>query len=426
MPSSGQVSIAGHTYTLLDQKLLSGNRRAHTVDVRPSQPTDPFNLLFAEWQLHGPIGLSRESFRGGELGHDYSEDLDTRWTDLLVPTAQKNSLDISGKDPIGATTSAALGGFALGAAPLGGGTSNYDPTLIEFLNEQEGYLFASRRAFHTQVQVSGTDTLIATTTHGATIKGDTVWRGKGYLALGNAAAVKSRTGPNGTGATFTEETNVTIGTEGSGKTLYARSLRGGNDRLWGARSDQTGSKENFAFYSVTDPDNADVSVWSNSFPVGDGKHGVNGIGTIGPFTIFGMTNGIYGFTDFGKPVKLLDLSHDDSTLNGKTFVEYRGWLYFITENGLKAWNGGGVISDVGIEALKDYEGAVNGVPRAMSQIKDYLTIAYRTNDDTKSYVLLALPAPDHAATGRLEFYPHFNATGTANVLAMAGINIPTG
>jgi len=416
MAGPGEVWLNEKAYRLVE----SDRQRAFTTAKRPSQSTDPAQTLEAEWQLHGPIGNSREPIVGGPLGHDWSDDLDTRFDQLLLPATYRTSVDQTTKDPIGATVSAALGGFALGAAPLGGGTSTYSAANVTHIDEQAGRIFTHRGGFSTLNWITGSapdegsPTVTQTTTHSATVKDVGTWKGKGRLAFGPAAPVKTRSRTTNSNATYDEETSVSIGGAG-GATLYARAVNAGNDRAWLARSDGTGASENQAFYVLDDFD-----TFSNSFPVGSGFHNVNGIGSLGPFTVFGMEDGLYGFTDFGKPVKILDMSESVSSQNGHSFIEFWGWLYFRTVDGLKAWNGGRLVSNVGLETMKNYEGSINGRVTALGKIKDFLVAAYRTEDDTQTYIVLGLPNEQTGATGKLDWYPFATIIAGRNVEVIHG------
>lgn len=415
MPGPGQISINGTPWDIVAESLLPSGRRAYSRKTRPSQESDPGRIKVATWHLTGPIGLSRERHAAeqnpqvGVLGHDWSN-LETRLNDLLTSLAARSTLTLSGSDPF-ATASAALGGFAFGAAAFGGGAAAAAPQIIEHIDADRRYLFAHRGALSTQIDPS-TWTVVQTVSQPANVKGAVSWFGKGRIALGGASKLRSRSAVTATGATYVEEDADVSG-------VYAKGLTRGNDRLWMINADLTGGAENRVRFCLDD-----LATVSDPFVVGDPKVNGNGLGKIGPFTILGQENGIATFTEQGLPVELLTAIKDSpSANNGRQFAEQWGWAYVITDLGLYAVRPG-VANPVGIgtEHMLDFEG-FDGKPTAVREYGESLLVAYLSSDGTTTRILRGVFGPETGATGRPDFYPFQQVT--AEVRAIGATNVPT-
>lgn len=383
MARDGEIALNGKRYGIVADTHIPTGKRAYVRGVRPSQASDPGRIAQAVWKLSGPLGASREN-ESGFLGHDYSDNLETLYEELLTSSPSPNNLTLTSADPAGSTTSAALGGFALGSAPLGGGTADVAAGNLTHIDQQASYLFFHRGPFSTQVNSSWT--VVKTQTQDGPVQGAVNWQGFGWVGLGGNAPLQKRSGVTASGATYSD---VSIG----GNTIYAGDLKRGNDRLWFVNANT-----NQARYT---PD-AFVTA-SNAFTVGDDNRQLTGIGTLGPFTVFGAEDGVFGFTDAGKPVLVHDLDEIPSTNNGARHVEIWGWNYYITTLGLFGWTPN-VTNPVGVEALKGFEGAIDGRPTAVGKFRDSLLVAYlTTGGDT--YIVRGVFGPATDATGEPLWYP---------------------
>jgi hypothetical protein len=224
------------------------------------------------------------------------------------------------------------------------------------------------------------------------IAGKANWQNRGWVGLGAGAALQQRTGVTSTQATYTD---VSIG----GSAIYAGALKRGTDRLW-----LVDAQANQARYT---PD--DFTTISNSFAVGDDQRELTGIGTLGPYTIYGALDGLFAFTDAGKPVLVDDLEGEESPSNGLKQVSVWGWNYAITDLGLIAWTPN-VANPVGIEAMRDFEGAIDGRPTALWSWHEQLFTAYLTTaGDT--YIVRGVFGPETADAGVPIWYPFKKMTG---------------
>ena len=408
MAREGQILLDGKRYDVVADEELPRGARAYTRDIRPSQPSDRGQIASAWWMLSGPVGLSREG-ADGRLGHDYSDNLETLYDELLTSSASANDLTLTTVDPPAGGATAALGGFVLGGgvstaveAALGAGTADATAGNLTHIDQQAAHLFFHRGPFSTQV--SNAWAVVKTKAHAARVEGAVNWQGFGWVGLGANSPLQKRTGVTATGATYT---SVSI----SGTDINAGELKRGNDRLWFV-NDNT----NQARYT---PD-AFVTA-ANPFSVGDDGRALNGIGTLGPFTIFGAEDGIFGFTDAAKPVVVQDLEEYISENNGAQHVEMWGWDYYITNLGLFAWTPN-VVNPVGLEALKGFEGAIDGRPTAVGKFRDSVLVAYlTTGGDT--YIVRGMFGPATDGTGEPLWFP-FKKLTAAETHCISGVASP--
>ena len=408
MARDGQIVLAGKPYEIVADTALPRGKRAYVRNVRPSQPSDRGLIKSESWDLPGPIGLSREG-PDGRLGHDYSDNLETQYDDLLTSSAAANNLTLSTLDPPAGGATAAFGGFVFGGgantaaeAAFGGGTADATVGNLTHIDQQAGYLFFHRGPFSTQV--SNAWAVVATKAHAARVKGAVNWQGFGWVGLGANSPLQKRTGVTASGSTYAD---VSI----SGTSIYAGALKRGTDRLWFV-NDNT----NQARFTA----DAFVSA-SNAFSVGDDGRALTGIGTLGPFAVFGAEDGIFGFTDAGKPVIVQDLEEYISTNNGAQHVEMWGWEYYLTQLGLFAWTPN-IVNPVGLETLKGFEGAIDGRPTALGKFRDGLVAAYlTTGGDT--YIVLGLFGPNTDRTGLPLWYP-FKKLSAIETHCISGVAAP--
>ncbi len=390
MATPGAIWINSKEYPLLADNLLPSGRRGYVRSLRPSAPSDPGRVQTATWKLSGPLGQSRESPEGF-LGHDYSDNIDTRNKDLLTSAAARNAVTLTGLDPP-TTGGGTYGGDNYGGAVYG---PAYAAGNTQFIDEDRGELFFHRDKASTQVDPSDMS-VVQTVIHPANVDGAAVWQDRGYLGLGIDAAMVRRVKVTSTGSKYEP---VLI----SGIPIGAKALTAGSDRLWMVTADNQEMFSNHARYSLDDL----ISV-SCSFAVGDQKIPATGIGTLGVLTMIGNELGAGSFTDAGKPVKMVEpVKGHRSANNGVHFANYEGWLYFTTDVGLYAWNGGLTVNPVGPEADLDFEGAIDGRPTALWDYKDSLWCAYLTPGGN-TYILrgdFKEGSGGTADTGRLDWYP---------------------
>lgn len=391
MAQDGTIVIGGKPYELVADSQLPSGKRAYAKELRPSQSADPSRIGQAIWQVWGPMGRSREG-ADGQLTTDYADNLDTRFDDLLTSAPAATTVTLTTLDPSGLAVSALLGGFALGTAPLGGGTNDVNPGDTTHIDEQDERLFFHRGSYSTQVNTSWA--VESTYAQGSPVKGVENWQGYGWVGLGNARPLQQRTVVTGAGSSY-------IGVSVSGSSVYAGDLRKGNDRLWMVKADT-----NEAQYTLDD-----FTSLSNSFAVGDSGRDLTGIGTLGPLTLFGADDGVFSFTDSGKPVRVNDaLRGHRSTNNGARHASQWGWDYYITDFGLYAWSPN-VNNPVGPEADDGFEGPIDGRPIAIHPWREVLLVNYLTTDGD-TYVILGKFGPETAGSGRPEWYPFLKFSGT--------------
>ena len=398
MAQDGTIVISGKPYELVQDSQLPSGKRAFARDLRPSQASDPSRIGQATWQVWGPLGRSREG-PDGVLSTDYTDNLDTRFDDLLISAPATTTIALTGDDPAGLSVGAVLGGFALGSAPLGGGTHDVNPGMVTHIDEQEGRLFFHRGAYVSQVNAGWT--LEATASMGTPVLGVENWQGFGWVGLGSIRPLQKRTAVTGSGSSY-------VGVSVGGSSVYAGDLRKGNDRLWMVKADT-----NEAQYTLDD-----FTSLSNSFVVGDSGQDLTGIGTLGPLTLFGAADGVFSFTDSGKPVRVNDaLRGHRSENNGARHASQWGWDYYITDFGLYAWSPN-VNNPVGPESDDGFEGPIDGRPIAIHPWRELLLVNYLTTaGDT--YIILGKFGSETASTGRPDWYPFLKFTGVESHCAWA-------
>ena len=404
MARDGTLVIGDRPFTLAQDSNLPSGKRALARESRPSQSSDPSRLGQATWQIGGtPIGASREG-QDGQLRTDYADNLDTRFDDLLIPAPAATAITLNGSDPPGSSTAMFYGTAIYGGGVYQGGTAASVAGNVQHIDEQAGYLFFHRGPFSTQVNQSWS--VVQTLAMGSVVSGAENWKGFGWVGLSGGTAMLKRTGVTSTGATYTD---VTVG----GSNVYAGALKKGTDRLWMVNADT-----NQARYTL----DAFVSI-SNSFDVGDSAMTLNGIGTIGPYTIFGSEDGVFGFTDSGKPVRVNEaLRGHRSANNGSRHASQWGWDYYVTDIGLYAWTPN-VNNPVGLEANDGFEGPIDGRPTTVFAWREYLFATYLTTGGD-SYVILGKFGPSTAATGQPEWFPFLKFSSTESECIWA-TSLPT-
>lgn len=343
------IRINGVAYPLVAESQLPAGERAYTRSLRPAQVSDPGRIRSAFWQIHGPIGRSREQIglngEPGLLAVDYVQNLETRFYGLLTSSAAVTVLDLEAADPVGATGNSLFGGFNFGDADnkFGGAIGS---ARISHLHEDRRYLFAHRGRIVTQINPDGWS-VIEGNNRGEPVVGAAVWFAEGYCSYGSTQALQRRLSVTSGGATYSA---VQI----SGADVLLKEMAVGNDRLWGVRADLTGANENQVRFTL----DRFVSI-SNAFTVGDPRINAAAIGTIGPLTVVGSEVGAYGFTDAGKPFSVLPaLRGHRSVNNGRKWAALGAWLYGTTDIALYALIPGAVANPTGIgsDQLKDFEG----------------------------------------------------------------------
>jgi len=404
MATEGSLWINGEKYDLLADSALPSGRRGLSRSQRPSQPSDPGRIRMGRWKLSGPLGPSRE-LPDGFLGHDFSDNIETRYNDLVTSIAARNALTLTSQDPSTAGSVAAFAGFAFGASGVkfGGAVTAQD---VAHINEDRAHLFFDRGRITTQVDPSDW-AVVAATTHDVPVLGSAVWRGKGYLGLGETVTMRRRISVTSSGASYQEALGST----------YAKQMTVGNDRLWMVNA--AAANSNKAFYSLDD-----LATVSNSFAVGDPEIGATGIGTLGPLTVFGTETGNFSFTDAGKPVRMSDsLRGHRSQNNGIDHASIWGWQYSVNDLGIDAWDGGVTVNPVGVESLIDFEGDIDGRPLAVFAWRDSLFASYLTTAG-HSYILRGMFGPETAATGRPQWFP-FRRLASTEARTISATSVPT-
>ena len=380
MARDGEIYLGGQRYQVLADADLPRGKRAYVRESRPSQTSDPGRISSAVWTLSGPLGFSRER-DDHILACDYTDNLDTIYEELLTSSPAGTNMTLSTQDPSSFSGTALLGSVLLGTgtAPLGGGTADVTAGNLTHIDQQASYLFFHRGPFSTQVNSSWS--LVETVVHDAQVQGAATWQGFGWVGLGANSLMQKRTGVTSSGSTYSDVSAV-----------YAGDLKRGTDRLWYVAADT-----NKAGYTP------DAFSSTATFTVGDDGRALNGIGTLGPFTVFGAEDGVFSFTDAGKPVVAQDLEDYLSPNNGLRHMEMWGWDYYVTQLGLFAWTPN-VTNPVGLEALKGFEGAIDGRPIAIGKFRDSLIVSYLTTGGD-SYLVRGIFGPNTDATGEPQWYP---------------------
>lgn len=382
MATDGFIVINGQSFPLVQDSLLPAGKRALRRSLRPSQPSDPARMGHARWQLGGvPLGRSREG-DDGFLGLDYADNIECLYDDLLTASPAPNNLTLSSDDPPGIATNAFYGGPKYGAAKYGGGTAAVEAGNATHADMQGGYLFVGRGAYDTQINSSFA--VVNTVALDGIIAGKAFWQTFGWLGLGSGALLKKRVSVTSSQATYSDVAGYYVG-----------DLKRGNDRLWFVDAQNNVAKYAFDDFTTVGPLNGVI--------VGDDARALTGIGTMGPYTIFGALDGVFGFTDAGKPVTIDDLDGEDSVNNGLRHASIWGWEYYITDLGLKAWTPN-VSNPVGPEALFGFEGPIDGRPTAVWKWRENLFAAYLTTaGDT--YIIRGVYGPATEGTGQPLWYP---------------------
>ena len=119
---SALITLNGVDYTIATEGRSPSGRRAYTRRTRPTNANDPGRLRTASWKLSGPIGLSRED-DFGRLGHDFSQNLETRFDSLLTSAVKLTGVTLTGADP-GDGSSANFGSPKFGATGVKFGTTS--------------------------------------------------------------------------------------------------------------------------------------------------------------------------------------------------------------------------------------------------------------------------------------------------------------
>ena len=391
MARDGTIVIGNRPFTLIQDSQLPSGKRAFSKELRPSQHSDPSRLGEAQWQFGGtPIGVSREG-TDGRLALDYADNIEVRFDDLLTAAPAATAITLTATDPTGTSTAMFYGTAIYGGGVYQGGTAGVTPGNVTHIDEQQNMLFFHRDSYSTQVNTSWT--VLQSVVHGGRVLGAENWQGYGWVGLGAISPLQKRTGVTSAGATYSD---VSV----SGTNIYAGELRKGNDRLWLVRADT-----NQARYTLDD-----FTSISNAFDVGDSGRNLTGIGTLGPLTVFGAEDGVFSFTDSGKPIRVNEaLRGHRSTNNGARHASQWGWDYYITDFGIYAWSPN-VNNPVGLEAFDGFDGAIDGRPTAVFAWREYLFATYLTTGGD-SYVILGKFGPGTAVSGQPDWYPFIKLTG---------------
>lgn len=430
MPDT-QISIAGQTYSLVADSLLPSGKRAITRSTLDTPGRSPGRIRRVQWE-YGPIGNSRESV-SGKLATDYTQNIETRWPQRLLSIGKRTAVSLSSVNPpaVSATTNGFFGTAYFGTSYFGGtattsgsGSSGgvVSGDIVRVLDEQQGMIFAGHGAIDTMINPA-TWTPVMSTTMPAIILDMTQWGGTdatgsiGLIALGATTGAYYR-GVNPAIPQAYYGANFSFN---GGDIMYAKGFALGSDRLWwvGALGETDGvSRRNKVSYSL------DLVSAAPPFQVGDAIVNANGLTAFGPFTFVGKDNGIFTFTDQGKPVPLSRaLEGHRSQNNGRRGVDPGwGWAYMITDMGLRALNGS-TDNPVGIgESMPEFTGHA-GRPTAVWQEGGELYVSYLT-DAGHSYVYRGKFGPSTAGSGQPELYP-FRYLASTEVGAIRSTNTTT-
>lgn len=398
MPTANEVVINGVTYALAAQSLLPTGKRAIERNHRETNARDKGRIRLVQWEYAGPIGASLESV-SGRLGHNFSGNLETRFPRRLIPTGARTVVTLDALDPPD-FGSGLFAGFTFGGSPFGTSVSGGDVTAFD---EQGGSIFAHRGLLTTQVRIDDW-TVVDTHIHDGAVVGAVTWFGLGRLALGNTAVMQTRTAVTAINSVYAN----TVSTSPAAS-VYANGIALGSDRCWIVKGDASLVNDNLATYTLDS-----FATMANPFQVGDPRNTINGMGSFGPYMLFGSTHGIFSFTDQGKPVPLSRaLVGHESSNNGQQWADPGwGWEYYIADTGLRATNGY-TDNPVGIgERMREFTGH-SGTPSAIFQERGELFVAYAWDGDT--YLYRCTFGPETAATGQPELYP-------MHLLPVEGVN----
>lgn len=375
-----QLILDGAPYTIAPDS----GRRSYLQRTRASQPTDPGRLLIRQWALAGPMGQSRQA-PNGYLGVDFVDNLDHRWPNLLTSAPAVSTITLSGQDPL-SSASSALGGFALGAAALGGGTSLATAQTITHIRESQGYIFVARGAFSTMVNSSFA--LVETETLDGTIRGMERWFGTLKLPLGSTATMQQVASVTATGATYAD-----VGT------VNAKAIVLGNDRCWFV--DASSTNDNRLRYTFDDFANLSNAA-TDPIP-GDPDVASTNVGVLGPYTYFATERGLYAVAERTPANAISAIKEAQSQDNGRSMAEQWGWNYVATVLGLYAVRPG-VANPVGPGvAMPQFEGW-EGRPLAVLAWREYVIVAYLDSAGTTTHLVLGTFGPETGATGQPEWY----------------------
>lgn len=378
-------------------------KRAISRRLRDANASDPGRIKRVEWEIWGPIGASLES-TAGYLGVDFCRDMETRWERRLTSALAETFVTLTGFDPPG--TASYFGTSYFGAAyfgsGIGTGSGGGAPDVVVF-DEQGENLFAHRGPVSTQVSLIGGIVAVGAVVQDANVRDADHWRGMGRIALGPSVPMQTRTGITATSATYEN----TVSTSPAGN-VYANSVKRGSDRAWYMDA-EAGDTQNFAGYTL----DAFLTL-AFPFQVGDPDLGVNSIGPFGPVTAFGAEDGIYTFTDQGKPVPLsraLQTLH--SPLNGSWFADPGwGWNYYLSVAGLRCHDLRGNDNPVGIgERMRGFTGH-NGIATAVFATRGELWVVYQTSAGDL-YGYRGTFGPQTGGTGQPLMFPWFYAASQA-------------
>ena len=376
-------------------------KRSITRSYGDANASGPMRRRRVEWEIGGAlenfpvgaIGASVES-ASGYLGIDFAQNVETRWDRRLTSPAKQNRVDLTTLDP--PSEVAYFDTSYFDTSYFAGSGDVADPDVVVFA-EQNGYLLCVRGALLTQVDMT-TDpwTVVSTTVLDANGRDADRWRSNVYIALGPSAPMQRVVGATTSGVTLEDTTS----TSPSGD-VYASAVKRGSDRAWFIDA-ESGATFNFANYTL----NRFVDL-ASPFQVGDPDVGTTGIGPFGPFTQFGSQDGIYSFTDQGKPVPLSRaLTNLHSTLNGYQFADPGwNWNYYTAVTGLRA-NAFGPDNPVGIgERMRAFTGH-SGVAKALYQVRGEMPVAYTTPEGT-DYGYRCTFGPETGGTGQPILWPWF-------------------
>lgn len=379
MPRDSAVVINGSELTLVSDSQLPKGKRAWTRAVRPSQPSDPGIHKVARWDISGPAGESNET-RDGRLSTDYTENMDTRYDALLLPSAKPNFVNLTTFDPPQNTLTLP---FTI-PNNISSFTDDVSQTGMHYFEQQGSMVWGRGNAV---TFVSSSFGAFASDIKPQPVRGMTSWKGSGRIGYGAADEVETLDTITISGGVYSTETG-----------LYAGAMTAGTDRWW-AVSGESG-QENKLFFSL---DN--LQSFSDPFPVNDDAIPVTGIGTLGPFTIAASEVGASSFTDLGRPRLLIESVKDfRDRENGKDGDSLWGWYYQPTKLGLFAIIPGQIANPVGIEALTQFEGEIDGYPTAVRAWKDSLWVAYLSSEGD-TYVLRGMFGPETRDSGIPLWYP---------------------
>lgn len=392
----------------------TSGKRAITRSYRDANASDPARRQRVQWEIWGAIGSSLESTAGG-LGIDFVRDLETRWERRLTSAGAQTTVDLTSLDPPG--EGAYFGTAYFGSSYFSSsGTSLSGGSVVVFA-EQGGYLLVLRGSLLTQVDMS-TDpwTIVSTTVLDAVARDADSWRGTVKIALGPNGVMQRVTGVSGTGVTLADVTATS-----PAESVYATAIKRGSDRIWYINANESQTTFNYANYAFDDFVNL-----ASPFQVGDPEVGTTGIGPFGPFTQFGSEDGIYSFTNQGKPTSLSRaLATVQSSLNGKQFADPGyAWNYYTSVSGLRA-NAGGTDNPVGIgERMRSFTGH-NGLPSAVYQVRGELPVVYQTEaGDLYGYRCTFGPAT--GGTGQPLLWPWFyDASSTCEAIFSSTTSAPS-